>query len=462
MRTEILAVSLLASGCMTSIRPDLDRIEALSAQELPESVLGAVDPVTDAAIERTLRQPLTADSAVQVAIANNRELRAALRDLGVERGLLLQAGLLPNPEVEFDLRHQEDREQPLQIELYVEYPLTHALLTPMRVEAASHDLEAARYGAAGRVLETGYEARAAFYAAQAAEEQLGIAQRALEALAAARDAAQMLFEAGNVAELDLATQIAAYEEARATTAMFELETAAARERLNRVLGLHGGETGWTIGEALMPPPAEDELPATLERDAIEASLELAETRSRLQAIGQRIGLTRTEGWLPDVTVDAHAEQDGNTWEIGGGASLSIPLFDRREGDTAAYEARFDALMERYLGTAVDVRSAAREARNRLVSMRLRATQYHGVIVPARRRVYEQTVLQYNAMQVGIFELITAVRMQLQAELDAVAALRDYWTARAGLDALLQGRRVGTGGSGTTMDLGAGGASDGGH
>lgn len=465
MRSEVtlalLAVAIVVSGCVPSFRSDLDRIEALTSHELPRAVVDAVDPAVDAEVERALREPITSDAAVRIALANNRELRASLRDLGVERGLLLQAGLPPNPEVEFDLRHQQDREQPLQVELYVEYEITHALLTPLRVAAASADLEAARHRAAGRVLEAAYEARASFYAAQAAEQQLGVALRALEALAASRDAAQMLYEAGNLPELDLATQIAAYEEARATTATMELERAAARERLTRILGAHGRAIDYEIAGELEAPSEEAAVPATLERDALATNLELAEMRSRLSAIAHRIGLTRTEGWLPDVTVDAHAEQDGNTWEIGGGASISLPLFDRREGETAAHEARFDALMERYLGAAVGVRSAAREARNRVVSTQLRAAQYANVIVPARQRVLEQTQLQYNAMQVGIFELITARRMLLQVELDAAGALRDYWTARAALDALLHGRRVGFATSGA-MDLGAGGAADGGH
>ncbi len=463
MRTEqiVLLAATVISGCVSSLRSDLDRVRALSGHELPASVLHAVDPLTDEAVERALAEPITADSAVRIAVTNNRALRASLRDLGVERGLLLQASLPPNPTLELDLREQQDPAQPLQIELYAEYPLTHALLAPMRVEAASHELEAARHRAAGRVLETAYEARAAFYAAQAAEQQLALAQRALDALAAARDAAQMLYEAGNVPELDVATQIVAYEEARATTATFELERAAARERLTRALGAHAQGAAWRIVEPLPEPPAEEAVPDALERDAIEASLELAEMRSRLEAIAQRVGLTRTEGWLPDVTVDVHAEQDGTSWEMGGGASFTLPIFDRREGDAAAEEARFDALMERYLGAAVEVRSAAREARNRLTSMRLRATQYGRVIVPARRRVFEQTLLQYDAMQVGVFELITALRMQLQAELDSVSALRDYWTARAALDALVRGRRVGVA-TGERMDLGAGGAAQGGH
>ena len=285
--------------------------------------------------------------------------------------------------------------------------------------------------------------------------------RALDALAAARDTANMLFEAGNVPELDLATQVAAYEEARATTAELELERAAARERLTRLLGLHGAATGWTIATPL-EPAGEEPVPEALERSAIEASVELAETRMRLEALGQRIGLSRAEGWIPDVTVDVHGEQDGQTWEMGGGASITIPIFDRNEGTTAAYEAQFDALMERYEGAAIDVRSAAREARNRLVSAQLRARQYTDVIAPARQRVFRQTLLQYNAMQVGVFELVAALRAQLAAELTSIDALRDYWTARAAMDALLRGRRVSAVGSERATGITADETSAGGH
>ncbi|MDQ3036393.1 MAG: TolC family protein [Myxococcota bacterium] len=457
-----MAVAALGSGCVgTSIRGDLGRLEALTGRELPENVLEPVDPVIDEQIETMLEAPLDADRAVRIALANNRELRAALRDLGVERGRVLQASLLPNPELEVDFRQQADPDQPLQIELFAAFELTEALLTPLRVEAASRDLDAARYRAAGRVLETEYEVRAAFYAAQAAEQRLAVAVRALDALAAARDASNMLYEAGNIPELDLATQIVAYEEGRATTALLELERASSRERLNRLLGLHAGETTWTIA-APLETPDQTEIPEALERAAIDASVELAELRMRLEAIGQRVGLSRAEGWIPDVTVDVHGEQDGQTWEMGGGASITLPLFDRNEGTTAAYEAQFDALMERYEGAAIDIRSAARDARNRLTSAQLRAQQYTGVIVPARQRVFRQTLLQYNAMQVGIFELVAALRAQLSAELTSIDAQRDLWTARAALDALLRGRRVGTPTFGATGDMRADEASAGGH
>jgi cobalt-zinc-cadmium efflux system outer membrane protein len=460
MRTEMLWATLLTSGCAsTFIGSDLGRIEALTGRDLPESVL--VDPMVHEAVTATLERPLDADAAVRIAIANNRELRATLRELGIDRGRVLQASLLPNPEVEIDLRRQDDPEQPIQIELFAAFELTEALLTPMRVEAASRELDAARFRVAGRVIETEYEVRAAFYDAQAAEQRLAVAVRSLDALAASRDSAQMLFEAGNIPELDLAAQIAAYEEARATTAELELARASARERLHRLMGLHGAATAWTIAGPLASAE-EHTVPAELERVAIESSVELREARMRLEAIGQRVGLSRAEGWIPDVTVDVHGEQDGETWEMGGGASITLPIFDRNEGTTAAYEAQFDALMERYEGLAIDIRSTARDARNRLASSELRARQYTDVIVPARRRVFEQTLLQYNAMQVGVFGLVAALRAQLASELDAIDALRAYWTARAAVDALVRGRRVGVVESEDSVDMNSDEGSAGGH
>ena len=443
-RAALAALALAGAGCATtSIRSDLDRVRDLTRMPIPSAVATErVDATTAADVSDLLRQPLTADAAVRIALLNNRELRASLRELGVARGRLVQAGLLPNPEIEVDLRHQQDREQPLQAEILVEYDLTRALLAPKRADVARADLEAARYRAAAAVVETGYEVRAAFYGLQAALARLGIAVRALDAFAAARDAASALFEAGNVPELDVATQEAAYQSARATVAQLELAVLDRREQVQRLLGLHGDATGWTAAAALPPVPADLDLPAGIERRALLASIELAELRSRLEAIARRTGLARTEGWLPDISVDVHAEQDGPTWEVGGGARFTLPVFDRNQGTVAAHEAEFDALMERYHGAAIDLRSAAREARNRLLAAYARARQYHEIIVPARRRVVEQTLLQYNAMQIGVFQLLQARREELDAELAHVGALHDFWTARAALDTLLAGRRVG--------------------
>jgi outer membrane protein TolC len=255
--------------------------------------------------------------------------------------------------------------------------------------------------------------------------------------------------AGNVSELDVASEEVAYERARIDVAKLELELATERENLQRLLGLHGAATSWVVRGGLPPVGPRPEVDGDLERRALTANLLLVERRQRLEALARRAGWTRAAGWIPDVSVDVHGlhgdpEEDAvpdADWRFGAGISAEIPLFDRRQGTVASLEAEFDALLETYHGLALEVRSAAREVRSRVASSHARARQYQEVILPAQRRVTEQTLLQYNAMQLGIFQLLEARRAELDVELDSVETLREYWTAVAELGALVAGLHV---------------------
>lgn len=473
MRTErarslLLAAGLALSGAAGCAAPsatsDLSRIRELSGAELPRGATSdEVDPETSSDVRSLLGRPLTADAAVRVALLNNRELRAELREVGIARGNLVQAGLLPNPEIEVVVMPRQEALEHTRVELSVEYDLTSTLLSSRREQGAQADLEAARYRAAGAVVELGYAVRAAFHAVQASQQRLAIANRGLDALAAGRDAARALFEAGNIPELDAATQEAGYEAARITAAQIELEMLERREQLQRRLGLSGAETAWRMAGEIPEAPDALAMPPRAETRALSASLELAEMRSRLEATAGRAGLTRAEGWLPDMAVSVHGEREDAAWQVGAGLRVGLPLFNRGQGAATAREAEFDGLLERYHGLAIDVRSALREARNRLVSAHARARHYQRVVVPARKRVLEQALLQYNAMQVGVFQLLQARREQLDAELAEVETRREYWTAKAAFEALLAGRRVMAMGAmpGAAMP-GAAGDDGGGH
>jgi cobalt-zinc-cadmium efflux system outer membrane protein len=59
----------------------------------------------------------------------------------------------------------------------------------------------------------------------------------------------------------------------------------------------------------------------------------------------------------------------------------------------------------------------------------------------RHRALEQSLLQYNAMQLGVFELLAARRAEVEAARGYIDALRDYWIARATLARVLAGRAL---------------------
>jgi cobalt-zinc-cadmium efflux system outer membrane protein len=441
---SILGLLLLAApACATGQSRDFARLHELTDMPLP-SAYDAVDAEPSAELEQLLDGPLDVDTAVEVAILNNREIRATLRELGVERGMLMDARAVPNPTVELEVLPERDSD----FELRAEYEISELILAPLRAKVARSELDAARYEAAVELVMLGYRVRAAFYGMQAAHERLAVAQRRLDALAAARDAAVALADAGSINALESASKVVSYERARLSVSALELELADRREALQRLLGLHGEQAGWGIDDPLpalpdAPPAIED-----LENKAIAASLELAASRSELDALARRTGLERTEGWLPEIAVDYHAlvgtppdsPQLGGV-RTGAGVSLSVPLFNQNRGQTRAAEAAFDGRLERHIGLSVDIRSAARELGNRLRAHHGAARHIAEVVLPAQRRVLDETLLQYNAMQIGVFELLAAEQAVLDVELAELSARADYWTTAAAYTALLAGARV---------------------
>jgi cobalt-zinc-cadmium efflux system outer membrane protein len=394
-------------------------------------------------VEQLAAQPLTLDSAVRIALLNNRELRAELLGLGVARGQLVQASVFPNLDFEAEVRFSEDPAGGPQWDFGAGFDLTQLILRGSRRGVAEAELSVARIEAAGATLDLAYQVRLAYCDVQASARELELLRSAQQAFAASSEAAQVLHDAGNLTDLDLSNERAAEQGAELELLRAEADALDVRERLNVLLGLFGQDTGWRIAGPLPEPTADLADLEHLESRAIRASLELAATRSTLDAAARRLGLTSTAGWLPNLHLEAHAEHDGKYWEVGPALTGSLPLFNRSQGDALSQQAQLEQLRERYTAAAITIRAATRSARARALSSERRARQYKEQLLPLRERIVAQTLLEYNAMQVGVFQLLEARRQQLETQRAYVNALRDYWRERATLEQLIAGRLAGT-------------------
>ena len=99
---------------------------------------------------------------------------------------------------------------------------------------------------------------------------------------------------------------------------------------------------------------------------------------------------------------------------------------------------------------------------RLALARRTALQYQRVVLPLRARLVEQTLLQYNAMQTGVFGLLQAQQLEIAAARRYFDALAGYWEARADLDLLLQGRMPALDGRGLALPTGGPAMREAGH
>lgn len=396
----------------------------------------------DAEVAVLLARPLTAEAAVRIARLRQGRFQAAEFEVEAARARRRQAGLLPNPELKVDLRRPGRSRDAQQADLELELDLGHVLTLPARRSLAGAGVDVARHAAERYAVELTHAVRVAFYAVQSAERRWRASVIAIETAVAARDAAHALHAAGNMTTLEAERHATAGELLSAEVAELELAYHDSREQLQQLLGLHGASIAWQIAAPSEDLPEEPNDPDDVERRALEANHELARLRAGLAALSRSERLARIDGWLPGLAVDVHAERDEAQWEVGGGMRVSVPLFDRRQGERAALQSEQRALESRIRATAVELRSQARAARNRVVASHARARHWRERVLPVRRRVVEETLLQHNAMQADVFELLDARRAEIEAERAAGDAFFEALVARCALDALLEGAPIG--------------------
>ena len=99
---SLCALFVLFTGCATfDHRAGFDEVSATVQARSGKRAVWNLGTELDAQVAQDvhalLQNPLTADTAVQVALLNNRELQAIYSELGVAQADLVQAGLLANP-----------------------------------------------------------------------------------------------------------------------------------------------------------------------------------------------------------------------------------------------------------------------------------------------------------------------------------------------------------------------------
>lgn len=387
-----------------------------------------------------LADELTPDEAVQLALLNNRNLQATYEDLGLAQADLVQAGLLKNPVFDAEVRFAEGGGG-TGIDMSVVLEFIDVLYIPLRREMAGIALEAAQARVAGAALDLAGRTRLASYDLIAAQQTVELRRTALDAAAASYEISKRLFDAGNVPELDMTTERATYEQSKLDLASAEAHVIQRRERLNRFMGLWGPQAAqWSMAHRLPPVQPDAPAPGNVEQTAIERSLDLAAARNELSRTATRLGIARSTTLIPELELGAAAEREPDgEWAVGPAFSLPIPLFDQGQGRVATAQSELRRARERYAAAAIDIRSAARAALAATTAARDRAEYHRTVLIPLRQSITGQTQRQFNAMQVGPFQLLAAREREVTAGAAYVESLRDYWHTRTQLELILAGR-----------------------
>lgn len=441
-QAALVAALALLSGC-AQLDPDAGfaPLQAQTRQLLGQDLAWPRDEAAQAAlqprIDALLAQPLSADAAVQLALLNQRGLRAALYELGILDAERVQAARLPNPGLSLTrLARGEERE----IERGLHLDLARLLALPAAADLGTQRLALARQDLSLQVLATAAEARRAQIQAVAAQEQLQYARQVMQAAEAAAELARRLAETGNFSRLRQAREQAFYAEAALGLARAEAQAQADREALVRALGLWGPQLqALRLPERLPDLPGQPRELPQVEALAIAQRLDVQAARQATALRAAELGLTRRTRFINvlELGLQRNGSKQAPT-QRGVELRLELPLFDWGEARDARAEALYRQQLERTADIAIQARSQAREHYLSYRSAWDIAQHHAREIVPTRQRIGEENLLRYNGMLIGVFELLADARAQIAAVSAAIEARRDFLLAEAALDQVLLG------------------------
>jgi len=435
-----LALALVApltfSACATvsneRVRADVSgTVSARLEQTVDWNAGTPEDASIRTAVDQMLRDELTIDEAVAIALINNRDMRATLERTGVARADLIQAGMAENPVFGLEVL-SGDVGTVRQFEVFQE--LLSIFTLSARKNLAGKELERARLEVAQFALDLAADVKKTYYGLLADKQSIALYGQVLDATEAAAILASRQYRAGTLSLRERAMQQSFYSQSALQGAQAEARFAVDREKLNRLLGLWGSRTNWVLPERLPDVPAEIQTGEEFERRAMTERLSLAAMRAEVENAYMALDYGRQTRWLSVLGIQYTVDRaEDGAYLRGPKIVFGLPLFDQGQGRMARLEAELKDAENRYAQDAINIRSEVREAASRLNAAHGLLKHYRSAVLPLADQVVGETLKFYNGMLVGVYELLNAKQTQIHAASDYIGVWRDFWVAWADLE-----------------------------
>jgi cobalt-zinc-cadmium efflux system outer membrane protein len=363
------------------------------------------DREVEKTIEEMLKNELTPEAAVQIALLNNPNLQAIYEDLGITQADVVEAGLLENPVLFGQARFPNKSEESTNYEFGITQNFLNILIRPARKKLSAIRFEQVKLQVADKVIQLAADVQKSYFSAIGAKQTRNMRNEITFAAGNSFELALRLHSAGNIDDLDLAQEKAHFEQSRLELANSETALLDTREQLTRLMGFWGLYTNWRLPEKLPDIPAAEIPLEHLESIAIENRLDLAAEKKAVEALAQALGITIDWRWVGQIEVGINTERETDrTWVTGPSLAIELPIFNQRQADIARLEAQLRRSQKRLTAQAIEIRSEVRSLRNRLIMQRNLIDHYRRTVLPLRERIVDLTLKNYNYMLMGAFDL----------------------------------------------------------
>jgi len=306
-----------------------------------------------------LSQPISPEQAGVIAVILNPELRADRDARKLAAAQLLQAGLLPNPQLTGGIDFAYDTPPPDNFNAYtigLNWDITALIARDAKRRAATAEAASVDLDVAWKEWQVAQAARTAAYDVLALQGQLAAARDADRQLAENLALVRRAFDQHQKTLLDLAAAQASAQEAHAAVIAQQKDLEHQRLQLKRSIGIAPQRP-----LALRDAP---ELPSRLDPPSAEQLLAQLEDR-RLDLLALKRGYESQDATLraavlaqfPKINLGFNLARDNSdSKSFGPGASIDLPIFDRNQGAIATEAATREKLFDEYVNRIFTARS----------------------------------------------------------------------------------------------------------
>ncbi|MDX2198747.1 MAG: TolC family protein [Phycisphaerae bacterium] len=421
---------------------------------------------------------VTADAAIELALMNNRTLRADLEAMGQAKAELVQAGLLANPMLTIMLRFPEAGGR-ASLDFGLARDFADLWLIPSRKRAAAAILQQKLLSFTDNAIALVRDVSTTYIALQYLDRAIELQTQNLEVLQQSIDVAQARLRSGSTTQLDVNLLESRRLQAELELLQLRNDRRTTQLSLLRLMGLAQSSAEWRA--APLPVAQRDEklneealidwgLQRRLDIQAagweVDAALaDFQQQKLRLiQSLGVGISGERFERrGIPgrNVAADAARASIANgrltapeieprsvrraerrqeiDLVLGPVIEVPLPVFDQNQAQIARTQYRARELHERY--SELEQRTVE-QIRSGIVTFQTaiqRRNIYQTALLPVQESNLQVAETAYQSGQETILTVLLAQQDLIQARLGLAAAIRDELTARASLERELGGR-----------------------
>lgn len=398
--------------------------------------------------------PLQGSSSIDLvrrALASNGELAAARIDIERARARRRQAGLRPNPTLDFEQTTGRFTGAAGETErsIGVAVPIELGGKRRRRIELAHVELEAAEAAVADRERTLSAEVRASYAEALAALRELEITESLNNLDQQTTRFVQARVNEGETAPIEMNLLMVEVDRLRSRRALVEGRLKAGLIRLKNLAGIPSGEPlrlREDLATPVMPAP-----PASMEAAediALRSRPDLRLARLNEEVAQAGLKLARSEG-IPNLTAFSKYTVGQAVFDdtpVGVlvdrdrllifGVSIDIPVFNRNQGAKAEFAAAISQARTRREFLESVVRSEVQSSYARYVAARAAVLIFEKGVIARSNDNLRVIRSAYELGQFTITDLINEQRRLVDSQKDFTEALAEQYRALADLQAAL--------------------------